>query len=61
VLTKYPGFSFFFFNISLFVYINVVSFKVVPIWYYALVPILGTLLKLDLWDSLSLVHSAMHF
>ena len=40
----------------LFVYINVVAFKIVPMRYYALVPallpILETLLKLDLCDSL---------
>ena len=43
-------------NIYLFVYINVVAFKIFPIRHYALVPallpILETLLKLDLWDSL---------
>ena len=43
-------------NIYFFVYINVVAFKIVTIRYYALVPallsILETLLKLDLWDSL---------
>ena len=42
--------------IYLFIYINVVAFKIVPIRYYALVPalfpILETLLKFDLWDSL---------
>ena len=43
-------------NIYLFVYIDVVAFKIFPIRYYALVPallpILETLLELDLWDSL---------
>ena len=53
---KTTGISFFEKNIYLFVYINVVAFKIVPIRYYALVPallrILETLVKLDLWDSL---------
>ena len=43
-------------NIYLFVYIFFVAFKIVPIRYYArvpaLLPILKTLLKLDLSDSL---------
>ena len=50
------NFSFFEKNIYLFVYINVVAFKIVPIRYNALVPallpILETLLKLDLWNIL---------
>ena len=56
VFRKQREFSFFEKNIYLFVYINIVTFKIVPIECCALVPallpILETLLKLDLWDSL---------